>query len=212
MDEEHLKQRKKDKNLDGNKENIDKQQSLSEDASSVATISDLSIGPELFQSVSSSSVPKVTQTKEEYFEALRQWLQQVQMQQTALTYFPYYLASNYQQMTNNGIGGLSQQYQSPASFYFPTQYTMFPQTSVNGSIPGFNLGTAAAAAAASQQPSQSQTQSQQQQQQQPGGQQPPPVFLNNIFQQNRNHFNDNTRRNTEGKLNDSPHFSIVLFS
>lgn len=48
-----------------------------------------------------NAVPAVIQTKEEYFDALRVWLQQVQLQQMAYTYFPYYLSSNMQPNPNN---------------------------------------------------------------------------------------------------------------
>lgn len=188
MDEEHLKQRKKDRNSDDNKENIDiNQTSQQNGAASMPMTSGTSIAT---TADTNPAMPKVTQSREEYFEALRQWLQQVQMQQTALAYFPYYLASSYQQMSNSGIGGIGQQYQSSASFYFPTQYNMFPQT-----LP---INAAAAVTAASHQ----QQQNQQQQPQQPGAQQQAPVFLNNIFQQNRNNFIDNARRNTEGNMID----------
>lgn len=47
-----------------------------------------------------NAIPSVIQTKEHYFEALRIWLQQVQLHQAVMQYFPYYLAANYQQSIN----------------------------------------------------------------------------------------------------------------
>lgn len=43
---------------------------------------------------STTNVPTVIRTKEDYFDALRVWLQQVQLQQMAYAYFPYYLSAN----------------------------------------------------------------------------------------------------------------------
>lgn len=203
MDEEHSKQRKKYNSVDNKQGNITK------DLSSASTTAELLIQPEFIQSTSmsstplpsSSSVSSVTQTKEEYFDALRQWLQQVQMQQTALAYFPYYLASNYQQMTNNGVGGPSQQYQSSVAFYSPSQYSMFPRID-------HNFGATPATTASAQQTNQTQIQSPQQ----PVVQQPPqpPIFLSNIFQPNRNYFIDNARRNTEGGTNSDYYLLCIV--
>lgn len=145
MDEEHIKQRKKD------------------------TPSDLptSVPPPS----STTSIPNVIQTKEEYFEALRIWLQQVQLQQTAMAYFPYYLAANYQQT----VGG--------SAFFLPPQFpAMFPDATQmpNGStLP--NIGAATPQINVDQQPAQ-----------------PQPAFVNNLFQPNRNNYVDNARRNLEG--------------
>lgn len=56
------------------------------------------------------STSAVIQTKEEYFNALRVWLQQVQLQQMAYTYFPYYLSSNLQSNVSNGLTSPMNQY------------------------------------------------------------------------------------------------------
>lgn len=64
------------------------------------------------------TIPAVIKTKEEYFDALRQWLQQVQLQQMAYTYFPYYLSSNLQTNPNN-------MFMMPR-MPFPQQYLPFP--------------------------------------------------------------------------------------
>lgn len=157
MDEEHIKQRKKD------------------------ATPDVSNSAPLLSSTTTTSIPNVIQTKEEYFEALRIWLQQVQLQQTAMAYFPYYLAANYQQ----SVGG-------SASFLPPQFPAMFPDASTqmpNGAnLP--NIGVTTQQINVDQQPAQ-----------------PHPIFVNNLFQQNRNNNNnnnnnnyvDNTRRNLEGK-------------
>lgn len=158
MDEEHIKQRKKDATPD-----------LSTSAS---------VPP---SSTTTTSIPNVIQTKEEYFEALRLWLQQVQLQQTAMAYFPYYLAANYQQ----SVGG--------SAFFLPPQFpAMFPDATTqmpNGAnMP--NIGVTTQQINVDQQPAQ-----------------PHPIFVNNLFQQNRNNNNnnnnnnfvDNTRRNLEGE-------------
>lgn len=120
---------------------------------------------------STTTIPNVIQTKEEYFEALRLWLQQVQLQQTARAYFPYYLAANYQQ----SVGG--------SAFFLPPQFpAMFPDATQlpNGTtLP--NIGAATPHIDVNQQPAQ-----------------PQPIFVNNLFQPNRNNYVDNARRNLEG--------------
>lgn len=148
MDEEHIKQRKKD------------------------TTSDMSLPSSPPPPPSSTtSIPNVIQTKEEYFEALRIWLQQVQLQQTAMAYFPYYLAANYQQ----SVGG--------SAFFLPPQFpALFPDATQmpNGTtLP--NIGAATQQINVDQQPAQ-----------------PQPMFVNNLFQPNRNNYVDNARRNLEG--------------
>lgn len=140
------------------------------------TTSDLSSSVPLTSSAlpsssSTTTIPNVIQTKEEYFEALRLWLQQVQLQQTAMAYFPYYLAANYQQ----SVGG--------SAFFLPPQFpAMFPDAThlPNGTtLP--NTGAATQQIIVDQQPPQ-----------------PQPIFVNNLFQPNRNNYVDNARRNLEG--------------
>lgn len=144
MDEEHIKQRKKDT-------------------------------PSPLTSSSTTSIPNVIKTKEVYFEALRQWLQQVQLQQTAMAYFPYYLAANYQQ----SMGG--------SAFFLPPQFpSIFPDATQTPN--GFNLPNNGAPAQQNnhfdqQQPLQAQ-----------------PIFINNLFQPNRNNYVDSARRNLEGEF------------
>lgn len=77
-----------------------------------------------------TTIQAVIKTKEEYFDALRQWLQQVQLQQMAFTYFPYYLSSNLQTNPSN-------MFMSPR-MPFPQQYPPFsmmpmlnPQSNAN---------------------------------------------------------------------------------
>lgn len=109
----------------------------------------------------------VIQTKEEYFDALRVWLQKVQLQQMAYTYFPYYLSSNLQPNINNAFISpmpfLPAQYPSfsPAASTFNPQ--LFPQAA-NGNNPA---------------------------------EQRPPLFANNFFQPNRNNYMENVRQNMQ---------------
>lgn len=65
-----------------------------------------------------TTTPAVIKSKEEYFDALRQWLQQVQLQQMAYTYFPYYLSSNLQTNPSNMF--------MPPRMPFPQQYPPYP--------------------------------------------------------------------------------------
>lgn len=113
------------------------------------------------------NAPAVIQTKEEYFNALRVWLQQVQLQQMAYTYFPYYLSSNLQPNINNvfipPMPFLPAQYQSSTPPTFNSQFGNFPQA-VNGNN-------------------------------QADGR--PPLFANNFFQQNRNNYMENVRQNMQ---------------
>lgn len=146
MDDEHIKQRTRD------------------------TTSDMSTC--VPSSSSTTSIPNVIQTKEEYFDALRIWLQQVQLQQTAMAYFPYYLAANYQQ----SVGG--------STFFLPPQFpAMIPDATTqmpNGTtLP--NNGAATHQNNVDQQPAEAQQ-----------------IFVNNLFQPNRNNYVDNARRNLEG--------------
>lgn len=155
MDEEHIKQRKKESTVEASA-NVSSMSSSSSVSSSTAT-----------------TIPNVIQTKEEYFEALRIWLQQVQLQQTAMAYFPYYLAANYQQC----VGG--------TAFFLPPQFpAMFPDASLympNASVTAQPINR----------------EQQQQQQQQPP--QPQQFFVNNLFQPNRNNnYVDSASRNLEG--------------
>lgn len=150
MDEEHIKQRKKD------------------------TPSEISDNiPSSSPSSAATSIPNVIQTKEEYFDALRIWLQQVQLQQTAMAYFPYYLAANYQQ----SVGG--------SAFFLPPQFpAMFPEAAQlpNGTnLPNIGAATQQNNINVDQQPAQAQ-----------------PIFVNNLFQPNRNNYVDSARRNLEG--------------
>lgn len=112
----------------------------------------------------------VIQTKEEYFDLLRIWLQQVQLQQmahTAYTYMPYYLASNLQ--PNNIVippmPFLSAQYPTPFTAAQP----------FNQQIGNFASNNNAANPAEIR----------------------PPIFANNIFQPNRNNYMDNVRQNMQ---------------
>lgn len=156
MDEEYLKQR-------NNSNDNANQQTDSTNGATTRTIP-----------ATAANTSTVIQTKEEYFDALRVWLQHVQLQQTAMAYFPYYVASNYQQSLNvNGT-----------PIFYP-QYPLFPANS--------NLSGPAAA------PNVNAGNQQQTVDQQPPPA-PPPIFINNLFQQNRNQYVDNARRNMEGNL------------
>lgn len=112
--------------------------------------------------------PAVIQTKEEYFDALRVWLQKVQLQQMAYTYFPYYLSSNLQPNINNVF--------IPPMPFLPAQYPQF------SAAPTFNsqLGNFPQAATGNNQADAR-----------------PPLFANNFFQQNRINYMDNVRQNMQ---------------
>lgn len=167
MDEEHLKQRHVAKTDDG------------------AGKSDDNVNNTRTESCAESTLPSLStiQSKDAYFEALRIWLHQVQMQQTAMAFFPYYLA-NFQQQMGPGMTGAgataamgSQQQYQPNPFYYP-QYPMFPQPTINAGPPG-NANIAGTFGGF-------------------GQQQPPNLLNNNLFNQNRNNLIDNVRRNEEG--------------
>lgn len=114
--------------------------------------------------------PAVIQTKEEYFDALRVWLQQVQLQQMAYTYFPYYLSSSSLQPNVNNVF-------IPPMPFLPAQYPPF------SAAPTFNpqfSGNFPQAANANNQ-----------------AEPRPPLFANNFFQQNRNNYMENVRQNMQ---------------
>lgn len=123
-----------------------------------------------------TDVPAVIKTKEEYFDALRQWLQQVQLQQMAYTYFPYYLSSNLQANPNNMFMPSSGTSSTPQMPFFPPPFSAFPQmpmftpqtNSINAGPDGIRTI--------------------------PPPPQAPPVFANNLFQPNRI---DNIRQNMQ---------------
>lgn len=135
---------------------------------------------------SATNVPTVIQTKEEYFDALRGWLQQVQLQQMAYAYFPYYLAANLQPNLNNVF--------IPSMPFLPTttppaaaaaagaqsQFPAFPASPVNLNQPNnfANVGNGNA----------------------PNPADPfnrPPLFANTLFQPNRNNYMENMRQNMQ---------------
>lgn len=109
----------------------------------------------------------VIQTKDEYFNALRGWLQQVQLQQMAYTYFPYYLYSSLQSNPNNVF--------IPSMPFLSAQYPTFPPATFNqpNNFPNAANGNPA----------------------EPLNR--PPLFANNFFQQNRNNYVDNIRQNMQ---------------
>ncbi|XP_055315410.1 protein FAM8A1 [Sitodiplosis mosellana] len=109
----------------------------------------------------------VIQTKEEYFDALRVWLQKVQLQQMAYTYFPYYLSSNLQPNINNVF--------IPPMPFLPAQYPPF-----SAAAPTFNPQLFPQAANGNNQ-----------------AEPRPQFFGNNFFQPNRNNYMDNVRQNMQ---------------
>lgn len=170
MDDEHLKQQNVNQ-LTLNDPNND----ITSNGKSTTSTSDLNV------------IPAVIQTKEDYFDALRIWLQQVQLHQAIVQYFPYYLAANYQQ-TINGTqtpfipSSSMPNLFSPASFF--NQQQQQQNSAINGNAADQNIP----------QPAQ-------------------PVFMDNLFQQNQNNFTDNTRRNLEGKKikSDIRYISVLFF-
>lgn len=116
-----------------------------------------------------TNAPAVIQTKEEYFDALRVWLQQVQLQQMAYTYFPHYLSSNLQ--PNNVF--------IPPMPFLPSQYPTFP------TAPIFNAQTNLPNAANGNQANPADPLNR------------PPFFANNLFQPNRNNYVENIRQNMQ---------------
>lgn len=117
-----------------------------------------------------TEIPTVIETKEEYFNALRIWLQQVQLQQMAYSYFPYYLSSNLQQnMINNA-------FMPSMPFFAQPQYPAIP-TMQMFNAPNIDPTSADGT----------------QQQQIPN----PAMHLNNMFQQNRNDNADTIRQNMQ---------------
>lgn len=130
-----------------------------------------------------TNVPTVIRTKEEYFDALRVWLQQVQLQQMAYTYFPYYLSANLPPNMNNVLN---------ASMPFPTtppqppiaaaaQFPAFPPAPMGINQPGgigFNFANAVNAGNAGDALNRA------------------PFIGNSIFQ-NRNQYMENMRQNMQ---------------
>lgn len=110
----------------------------------------------------------VIQTKEEYFDALRVWLQKVQLQQMAYTYFPYYLSSNLQPNINNVF--------IPPMPFLPAQYPSFSPAAASTFNPQLFPPAANGNNPAEQRP---------------------PLFANNFFQPNRNNYMDNVRQNMQ---------------
>lgn len=72
-----------------------------------------------------TNVPTVIRTKEEYFDALRVWLQQVQLQQMAYAYFPYYLSANLPPNMNN-VFNTSMPFPTPPSAAAAAAAAQFP--------------------------------------------------------------------------------------
>lgn len=127
------------------------------------------------EKVDTTNVQTVIQTKEEYFEALRVWLQQVQLQQMAYAYFPYYLSANLQPNLNNV-------FIPSMPFLPPSQFPSFTPASVNLNQPNSfaNAVNGNQQNAANEQPFNR-----------------PPIFANNLFQQNRNNYMENMRQNMQ---------------
>lgn len=115
----------------------------------------------------------VIQTKDEYFNALRGWLQQVQLQQMAYTYFPYYLYSNLQSNPNNVF--------IPSMPFLSAQYPTFPSAAATFNQPNNFANTANGGNQAN--PAEPLNR--------------PPLFANNFFQPNRNNYVDNIRQNMQ---------------
>lgn len=109
---------------------------------------------------SKADIPPVIKTKEEYFDALRVWLQQVQLQQMAYTYFPYYLSSNLQANANGNMF-------MPQMSFLPPEYASAFQT-----MPMFNQQTTNTSNAGEQVAMDPNVR-------------PPPIFLSNVVQPNR---------------------------
>lgn len=174
MDETNLRQRIVGDRNDS--DNVNNGESQSASAEATATTS----------TTSSEPVANAQTEYDAYFESLRVWLQQVQLQQTAMAMFPYYLA-NCQQLNagfiNNGLGASQSnlpQYQTNP-MYFSQYATANRQQQATGNANPF--------AAFAQQ---------QQQQQQPNA--PNPNIVNNNNNPfARNQFADNFRRNEESK-------------
>lgn len=126
--------------------------------------------------VDSINVPTVIQTKEEYFDALRQWLQQVQLQQMAYAYFPYYLSANLPPNFNNMFTPSMPFLSTAPISQFPQFSPAPPQMNPANSFPNVVNGNA------------------------PNPAEPfnrPPLFGNNLFQQNRNNYMETMRQNMQ---------------
>lgn len=129
-----------------------------------------------------TNVPTVIRTKEEYFDALRVWLQQVQLQQMAYAYFPYYLSANLPPNMNN-VFNTSMPFPTPppqaaAAAAAAAQFPAFPPApmGINGQPGGgFNFANAGNDAL-----------------NRAGG----PFIGNSIFQ-NRNQYMENMRQNMQ---------------
>lgn len=126
---------------------------------------------------SDTTTSAASQTKDEYFNALRAWLQQVQLQQIAYTYFPYYLSSNLQPNLNNV-------FISPMPF-LPAQYPTFSPSSAFVTQTNFPNGVNGNAANTPDQLNQLNQLNR------------PPIFANNFIQPNRNNYIDNIRENMQ---------------
>lgn len=123
------------------------------------------------KTINSTTGSAAIKTKDEYFNALRVWLQQVQLQQMAYTYFPYYLYSNLQSNPNNVF--------SPSMPFLSVQYPTFPSAATfnqPNNFPNSANGNPANPAEPLNRP---------------------PLFANNFFQQNRNNYVDNIRQNMQ---------------
>lgn len=124
-----------------------------------------------------NNIPTVIRTKEEYFDALRVWLQQVQLQQMAYTYFPYYLSANLPPTMHNPFNAsmpFSSTSTAPAA---PAQFPAFPMTPLGINQPGAGIGfnfPNAGANAADRAP-----------------------FIGNSIFQNRNQYMENMRQNMQ---------------
>lgn len=128
---------------------------------------------------SSSNVPTVIRTKEDYFDALRVWLQQVQLQQMAYTYFPYYLSANLPPNMNT-VFNTSMPFPTPpppaAAAAAAGQFPAFPPAQMGG-IGQFNFANGGNAGGDALNR---------------GG----PFIGNSIFQ-NRNQYMENMRQNMQ---------------
>lgn len=87
-------------------------------------------------STTPTNLPTVIRTKEEYFDALRVWLQQVQLQQMAYAYFPYYLSANLPPNMNN-VFNTTMPFPIPppssaAAAQFPPAFPPVPGMGING--------------------------------------------------------------------------------
>lgn len=87
-----------------------------------------------------NNVPTVIRTKEEYFDALRVWLQQVQLQQMAYAYFPYYLSANLPPNMHNAFNASMPFSTSTAAPAAAGRFPAFPATPLGINQPGAGIG------------------------------------------------------------------------